>query len=115
MELIKGTLLQVEKYKIISKISQGNFGITYKAEQTSLDRKVCIKEFFFRGFCEEEKLVMAVYTISSSGQEMANSFRRKFIREAKRLSQFDHPNIVKVIDVFEENGTAYMVIGLYRW
>jgi len=32
------------------------------------------------------------------------------MREAKRLSQFDHPNIVKVIDVFEENGTAYMVM-----
>ena len=108
MELIKGTLLQVEKYKIISKISQGNFGITYKAEQTSLDRKVCIKEFFFRGFCERSG--DGSITISSSGQEMANSFRRKFIREAKRLSQFDHPNIVKVIDVFEENGTAYMVM-----
>jgi uncharacterized protein (TIGR02145 family) len=108
MELSNGTFLHREKYQILSKISRGNFGITYKAEQTSLDRQVCIKEFFFRGFCERSS--DGSITISSSGQEMANSFRRKFIREAKRLSQFDHPNIVKVIDVFEENGTAYMVM-----
>ena len=108
MELSNETFLHGAKYKILSKISQGNFGITYLAEQTSLDRKVCIKEFFFRGFCERNS--DGSVTISTSGQQVANSFRHKFMREAKRLSQFDHPNIVKVIDVFEENGTAYMVM-----
>ncbi len=108
MQLPIETLLQGGKYKIISKISQGNFGITYLAEQTSLERKVCIKEFFFRGSCE--RALSGHVTVTSSGQEVTNSFLRKFMREAKRLSQFDHPNIVKVIDVFEENGTAYMVM-----
>jgi len=108
MELTNETFLHGEKYKILSKISQGNFGITYLAEQTSLDRKVCIKEFFFRGSCERS--VNGQVTVTTSGQDVTNSFRRKFMREAKRLSQFDHPNIVKVIDVFEENGTAYMVM-----
>ncbi len=108
MELIKGISLQGEKYKILDKISQGNFGITYLAEQTNLDRKVCIKEFFFKGYCERSQ--NGYVTVTTSGREISDSFRRKFIREAKRLSQFDHPNIVKVIDVFEENGTAYMVM-----
>jgi len=108
MELSNETFLHGEKYKILSKISQGNFGITYLAEQTSLDRKVCIKEFFFRGSCERS--VNGQVTVTTSGQDVTSSFRRKFMREAKRLSQFDHPNIVKVIDVFEENGTAYMVM-----
>ena len=108
MELSNETFLHGEKYKILSKISQGNFGITYLAEQTSLDRKVCIKEFFFRGFCERNS--DGSVTISTSGQQVANSFRHKFMREAKRLSKFDHTNIVKVNDVFEENGTAYMVM-----
>ena len=108
MELINGTFLHGDKYKILSKISQGNFGITYLAEQISLDRKVCIKEFFFRVSCERS--VNGQVTVTTSGQDVTNSFRRKFMREAKRLSQFDHPNIVKVIDVFEENGTAYMVM-----
>jgi formylglycine-generating enzyme required for sulfatase activity len=108
MELTNKTLLQGDKYKILSKISQGNFGITYMAEQTSLDRKVCIKEFFFRGFCERSG--NGQVTVTSSGKKVAHSFLRKFMSEAKRLSKFDHPNIVKVIDVFEENGTAYMVM-----
>lgn len=108
MELSNETFLHGAKYKILSKISQGNFGIIYLAEQTSLVRKVCIKEFFFRGFCERNS--DGSVTISTSGQQVANSFRHKFMREAKRLSEFDHPNIVKVHDVFEENGTAYMVM-----
>ena len=108
MELSNETLLHGGKYKILSKISQGNFGITYLAEQTSLNRKVCIKEFFFRGSCERS--VNGHVTVTTSGQDVTNSFRRKFMREAKRLSEFDHLNIVKVIDVFEENGTAYMVM-----
>ncbi len=108
MELGNGTYLKGDNYQILFKIAQGNFGITYLGEQTSLGRKVCIKEFFFRGFCERNS--NGSVTITNSGKEQANSFRRKFIREAKRLSQFDHPNIVKVIDVFEENGTAYMVM-----
>jgi formylglycine-generating enzyme required for sulfatase activity len=108
MELSNGTDLNGGKYKIISKISQGNFGITYLAEQTNLERKVCIKEFFFRGSCERSG--NGQITVTSSGKEVVHSFLRKFMREAKRLSKFDHPNIVKVIDVFEENGTAYMVM-----
>ncbi len=108
MEIRNSTCLHGEKYKIISKISQGNFGITYLAEQTCLDRKICIKEFFFKGSCERSQ--NGYVTVTTSGKDITESFRRKFIREAKRLSQFDHPNIVKVIDVFEENGTAYMVM-----
>jgi len=74
MELSNETFLHGEKYKILSKISQGNFGITYLAEQTSLDRKVCIKEFFFRGFCQRNS--DGSVTTSTSGQQVANSFRR---------------------------------------
>jgi len=85
MELSNATFLHGEKYKIISKISQGNFGITYLAEQTSLDRKVCIKEFFFRGSCERS--VNGHITITTSGKDVTNSFRRKFMIEAKGLSQ----------------------------
>ena len=34
----------------------------------------------------------------------------RFIREARTVSKFDHPNIVRVHSVFEENGTTYMVM-----
>ena len=84
IELTYKACLQGVKYKIVSKISYGNFGITYLSEQNSLNRKVCIKEFFFRGFCVRS--VNGSVTISTSGQAAVNSFRLKFTREAKRLS-----------------------------
>jgi len=34
----------------------------------------------------------------------------RFIQEARTLARFDHPNIVRVLSVFEQNGTAYMVM-----
>ena len=37
-------------------------------------------------------------------------YKRKFIREAKNLSKLDHPNIVKVLELFEANNTAYYVM-----
>ena len=50
-QLPKNTLLQGGKYKIEKVLGQGGFGITYLATQELLDRKVCIKEFFFKNSC----------------------------------------------------------------
>lgn len=35
---------------------------------------------------------------------------KKFLKEAVNISKLNHPNIIKVLDVFEENGTAYYVM-----
>jgi predicted Ser/Thr protein kinase len=37
-------------------------------------------------------------------------YRQKFVEEAQTLARLDHPNVVKVVDVFSENNTAYMVM-----
>ena len=50
-QLPKNTLLQEGKYKIEKVLGQGGFGITYLANQELLERKVCIKEFFFKDSC----------------------------------------------------------------
>jgi hypothetical protein len=41
---------------------------------------------------------------------MVGRYRDKFIKEAKNIAKLKHPHIVKVIEVFEENGTAYYVM-----
>ena len=50
-------------------------------------------------------------TVPSTGSaELVEKFRQKFIKEARNISKLNHPNIIKVLDVFEDNGTAYYVM-----
>lgn len=110
MQLKAGTLLQGGKYEIIRTIGQGGFGITYEAIQTSLDRKVAIKEFFMKDCCERGGDASRVTVPTGSNRELVEKFRGKFIREAKMIAGFSHAHIVRILDVFEENDTAYYVM-----
>ena len=108
--LKENTTLQGGKYKIISMLGRGGFGITYLAEQTMLDRKVAVKEFFMKEFCERNKDTSRVTLGTESSRETVTRFREKFLKEARNIAKLDHPNIVRILDIFEENGTAYYVM-----
>lgn len=110
MELIQGTLLQGGKYRIEQVIGKGGFGITYLAEQPMLERKVCIKEFFFKDYCEREESTSHVTLGTKSNKELVERFRRKFLKEAQVISKLHHDHIVQIHDIFEENSTAYYVM-----
>ena len=105
-----GTLLENGRYRIDRVIGHGGFGITYLGEHVSLGRKVAIKEFFMKEFCNRDNDTSRVYTASNGSVELVARFRAKFLKEANNLARFHHPNIVSVTDVFEENGTAYYVM-----
>ncbi len=108
--LSPGTVLQNGKYTIERQLGQGGFGITYLATQDILDRKVAIKEFFFRDYCEREADHSTVSLGTQSNKEMVERFLAKFIKEAQIISKFQHPNIIAIYDIFRENNTAYYVM-----
>ena len=110
MQLKSGTLLQGGKYRIIRTLGQGGFGITYEAEQVLLRRKVALKEFFMKDCCERDGDTCHVTVGTGSQRNLVEKFRGKFIREAQMIAGMEHPNIIRVTDVFEENGTAYYVM-----
>ena len=110
MQLTKGTELQGGKYRILEIVGQGGFGITYLAEQTSLGRKVAIKEFFMKELCNRDADTSYVTVPSIGSRELVERFRQKFLKEARSIASLEHKNIVPIIDVFEENGTAYYVM-----
>lgn len=104
-----GTILH-GTYKIESYLASGGFGNTYLAKNIGFDETYAIKEFFVKGVCQRDGNST---TISVSNAENINSFeqqREKFKKEARRLRSISNPHIVKVYDLFEENGTAYYVM-----
>lgn len=114
MRLSIGTYLNNGKYRIEKVLGQGSFGITYLAVVNIVgvlgsipsSTKVAVKEFFMRevnGRNED-----TVTTGSKDG--IFYNYKRRFIKEAKTLSRLSHPNIVHVLDLFEENNTAYYVM-----
>ena len=104
------TLLQGGRYKIIKTLGQGGFGITYLALQRGLERQVAVKEFFMKDCCERDESTSHVTLGTAGMREQVSRFREKFLKEARNIARLNHPNIVRIIDVFEENGTAYYVM-----
>lgn len=107
MRLQTGTLLHGDTYKIEKVLGQGSFGITYLAVHMALERKVCIKEFFMKEI--NTRNVDGSITGMTDGS-LSYNYGQKFKKEALNLSRLDHPNIVRVTDSFEENGTYYYVM-----
>ena len=105
-----GSELQNGKYRIIRMLGQGGFGITYEAVQVALNRKVAVKEFFMKDCCERNEQTSRITVGTGSQRELVEKFRGKFIREAQMIAAMEHPHIVRIHDVFEENGTAYYVM-----
>jgi len=106
-ELKPGTELLQGQYKIEKFINSGGFGITYLATD-SLARKVVIKECFPSSFCHRSRAIVQARSRAHS-QEL-KSVVNLFVQEARSLAKLDHPNIVGVHQVFEDNETAYMVL-----
>ena len=106
-ELGPGTRLLFGQFTIDSFLNAGGFGITYLARD-SLDRKVVIKECFPSSVCRRSET--AVTPRSRQRQEEFRSIVALFQQEALNLSRLDHPNIVKVHQVFQDNETAYMAM-----
>ena len=108
--LSEGLILQNGRYSVSAVLGKGGFGITYLAEQTGLARKVAIKEFFVEKYCSRSADGRSVYVGASGSIEMVERCRNRFIKEARHLASLKHKSIVPVIDIFEENGTAYYVM-----
>ena len=109
MQLPVNSSLQGGKYRIVRVLGQGGFGITYLAENTLLEKKVAIKEFFPKDFCGRDNTShLALGTQNNA--EIVAKLKERFLKEANNIAKLDHPGIVKIHDVFDENNTAYYVM-----
>ena len=103
------TLLHDGAYRIESPLGRGGFGLTYRARDLRGEREVAIKECFPAG-CERDGLNVAPIDFAARG--CLEAFKRGFHAQAAHLEALQHPSIVALFDVFDENQTTYLVMSL---
>lgn len=86
----------------------GRFGITYLARDTAHERMVAVKEFFPAEFVRREGEQMLPR--SAEVQSAVRWGLLAFINEARVLLRMEHPSLIRVHRVFEDNGSAYFVM-----
>lgn len=96
-------------YRIIKVLGQGGFGITYLVEDENLQEQVAIKKYFPSQIASRSN-ESEVQPLSENNRKDYDWGLGRFIDEARTLTKFRHPAITRVRSVFEENGTAYMVM-----
>ncbi len=102
--------VSVDAYEITRVIGVGGFGVTYEAHDTTLHRKVAIKEYFPGTLAVRSGDGRTITSRTSDGDHFFDYGLRRFLDEARTLAQFHHPNIVHVNRYIEANGTAYLVM-----
>ena len=107
----------LRQYRLDAVLGAGGFGITYLGVHEALQIQVAIKEYFPVEWCYRDRNEINVLANSQGslpdskiGQPTYSYGLERFLYEARILARINHPDVVRVRDFFEANGTAYIVM-----
>jgi serine/threonine-protein kinase len=83
------------RYRILGELGRGAMGTVYRAHDPLIEREVAIKTLH-----------------PNLPKDVIADVRKRFLREAKSAGRLNHPNIVTIFDVGEQDGIAYMAMEL---
>ncbi len=81
----------ISHYKILQKLGSGSMGTVYKAEDTKLKRVVALK-------------FLPPHLVSGKIE------KQRFLHEAQAASALNHPNIITIHDIHEEDGEVFIAM-----
>ena len=102
----------IGRYTIEGVLGQGGFGITYLGTDELHEKKVAIKEFFPQGIVTRNIEYQDTVTVTFVGEkDNYEKGKERFLKEARTMAKFSKDEgIVKALDFFEINNTAYIVM-----
>ena len=83
------------RYRIVAELGRGAMGAVYRAVDPLIEREVAVKTL-----------------LPNLPEEAIAEVRERFLREAKSAGRLNHPNIVTIYDVGEQEGVAYIAMEL---
>ncbi|GGS85991.1 protein kinase [Nonomuraea spiralis] len=86
------------RYQLQEPIGKGGMGIVWRAHDELLDRTVAVKEVRYAAALGDEVQLL----------------NRRTMREARAAARFEHPNVIVVHDVIEEDGRPWIVMQLVQ-
>lgn len=99
------------RYLISKPLGTGGFGITYLGWDLMESKRVAIKEFFPKGYTTRQQFSTKVTVLRQEYVSAFNHWLNAFIQEARILLSINHLHgVVKLLDFFEANNTAYIVM-----
>ncbi len=96
-------------YRVREVLGQGAFGITYLCAESAGEELFAVKEYLPPQVARRQS-DQHLEPLSEALEEDFRHGLERFIAEAENLDRFKHPNVVDVVDIFEANNTAYLVM-----
>ncbi|MFF7246615.1 serine/threonine-protein kinase [Embleya sp. NPDC008237] len=87
------------RYRLGDQLGRGGMGTVWRAVDTMLDRDVAVKEMRLPRFVDDDD---------------RSTLSARMLREARAAARIDHPNVVTIFDVAEEDGRPWIVMELVR-
>lgn len=105
-----GTILDNGTYCVVKFLASGGFGNTYVVTHQNFQKQFVMKEFFIKGINERDNDGTTVCVSNPVNKNQFEQHLSKFFKEAQLLCGLHNEHIVKVHNLFKENGTAYYVM-----